>query len=204
MYINIKRIVDAKVRLDVFAEAGNDWTHFTHLHRKSHLAFKLLYKSATREMFLYKSRLLYPLPFYNTFIVVREMTPATNSYRQIYHDVHSGRTHFMRGVNEQLPDGIVRGTGEYWFDVPDFWRLFPGLYFWLFKKRMRAVAIEDNVMMRERIQHGVYNRPACAPEMPENFDLMDDLSKGGLPDPAFSFADRFFEDIEKGLAPTPN
>ncbi|MGA2052317.1 MAG: hypothetical protein ABSH19_03290 [Opitutales bacterium] len=203
MYINIKRIHDANVPFDVYIEAGNDWTHFTHLHRKSHLAFRLLFKSATREIFLYKSRLLYPLPFYNTFIVFREMTPATGSYRQIYHDVNSGRTHFMRGVNEQLEGGIVRGTGEYWFDVPNFWRFFPGLYFWLFKKRMRKVAKEDNVMMRERILHGVYSRPACSPPVPDTFDLLDDLTKGEYPKAMASFSDQFFEDIVKGLEPTP-
>src|ERR1700722_3040245 len=204
MYINIKRIHDAKVPFDVYIEAGNDWTHFKHLHRKSHAEFKLLFKSETREIFIYKSRLLHPLPFFNTFIVFREMTAATASYRQVYYDIKTGRTHYMRGVNEQLADGVVRGTGEFWFDVPDYWRFFPGLYFWLFKRRMRSVAREDNVRMRERIREGIFNRAACAPPVPELFDFLEALMKDGYPQPAYTFSDRFFEDIEKGLEPVAN
>ena len=197
MYIAIKRICEVNAPLDIFAEAGNDWTHFAHLHRKSHLEFRLLYKNGVREIFYYRARTIYPLPFFTPFIVFREYHPEQRGYRQVYLDLKSGRVHYLNGKNEQHGENVL-GTGEFWFQVSWYWKYFPGLFAWLFKKRMRSVMNEDNVMIRERISLKGMDNANCAPALPERFDFFEDMMKNGYPETPFLFSDHAFEDVMKG------
>jgi len=195
MYFHIKRVHEAKIPFNIYLEAGNDWTHFLHLHRKSHALFQLLYKSGGREIFLYKTRVIYPFPIYNTFIVFREQAPEQAGYKQLYINIKNGRRHFLSSKNEELEDR-VRGTTEFWFDVPAYWGLAPKLFFRLALGRMKAVADEDDVMMRERMEHGAYSRPACTPDVPPAFDFYHDVMEKGAPKAEHSFSASFFVDTE--------
>src|SRR2546426_4213159 len=99
MNIGIVREVGVLAPLDLTAETANDWTHFVHLHRRSHLEFRMIHKAGNREMFLYKARLLYPFPFYTPFLVVREYVAEQNGYRQFYLNLRNGRVHYLNGSN---------------------------------------------------------------------------------------------------------
>lgn len=196
MYISVKRVCESNAPLELVVEAGNDWTHFTHLHRKSHLAFQLLYKSGHREIFFYKARILYPLPFYTPYIVFREYVPERQCYDQIYQDLRSGRVHYLSGSHASLGDTVL-GTGEFWFSVSSFWRYCPRLFFWLFKRRMRGVMEEDNRMIRERMRLGLASHAECDPRVPESYDLYADLMGKGLPEAEFTFSDHVFTDLRR-------
>jgi len=197
MYIKIKRICETDAPFDLFLDAGNDWTHFQHLHHKSHAEVRLLYKKDLREVFFYKARVLYPLPIYRRFLVVREYVPEQFSYKQVYYDLTNGRIHYLNGRNIKKEKSVV-GVAEFWFSVPAFWGLFPQLFAWIFKFRMRSVMKEDNVMIRERIRIGGVASGRCAPPIPDAFNFYEELM-GKWPPPAkFEFVDETYENVAKG------
>ncbi|MES2206937.1 MAG: hypothetical protein V4525_09110 [Pseudomonadota bacterium] len=196
-YLYIKRTVETNAPLDMFAELGNDWTHFIHVHRKSHAAFQLLFKKDKREIFFYKSYLFYPLPIYKSFIVFREYVPEQNAYRQIYMETGSGRVHYSNNYNISSGSNSL-GIAEFWFSTSKFWTLFPKLFFYLFSRRMRIVAHEDNMVMKERLESGVINQPACAPKVDESFDFYIEKTANGFPIPLYRWEDHYFEDIMTG------
>jgi hypothetical protein len=194
MYIKFRRISEMKVPFDVFAEANNDWTHFTHLHRKSHAEFRLLYKSGRRQIFLYKTRLFPPLPFCESFIVMREEMPEQAGYRNVYLHVRTGRVNYLDGSTVQGKE-TVEGIGEFWFEVGWPWTWLPGVFAALFRRRMRQVLEEDNVLMRERIKLGAFSSERCAPPQPKEYDFYVDMMKDGFPKPARSYEDRKLDDL---------
>lgn len=185
VYISIRRTVESDAPLDLTVQIMNDWSHFKHLHRKSHREFRLLHKEGNREIFLYKARYLFPLPFGKSFIVFREYTPETKGWRQFYYDIKSGRVNYnFTGVIER-EDGSVVTYGNCLIPVSPLWRLFPRLFVWLFKVRVDAVADEDEDMMRERINLGGFDNRACAPPDEASYDFIRAALKDGLPE-AFS------------------
>ena len=195
MYIYMQFKYVFRAPFEPCAEAALDWTHFIHLHRKSHKEFRLLFKSGRREIFLYKTR-FHPLPFGKTFIAFREYIPEKSGYRQTYMDAGNGRTHYQD--NESVKDGEnVVNTSNYYLQVSCFWKFFPKLFLWLFKRRMRAVVEEDNAWLRERIRQGIFTHAQCAPPAPETFDQLDDFMKNGFPKPEISLVkgNDFFWDL---------
>ena len=188
MRIEFKRICDVPAPIDIVTETVVDWTHFMHLHRKSHLEFRLLHKEGRRETFLYKARLIYPLPFYRTFIVFREYLPEQRGYHQFYLHVKTGAVHYLNSVVEQGSNSAL-STGIFSFDSSRFWKWFPWLFKKLFALRMRMVQKEDDVWIKGRIAVGGYNESACAPFNPEQFDLFDELLKKNLPTPEMRMQD---------------
>lgn len=189
--VSVKRTCELRAPYAFCLESQTDWTHFTHLHRRSHAGYRLLYKKDRRTMFLYKARCVHPLPWYNHFLVVRDDDPSGTAYRNIYVDVVSGATHYLyaHAVCNGETTSLI---GEYVFSLPDYWRWFPRIFFWLFKRRMRTVMEEDNQWIGERMVLGdVTEGAACAPLIPESFDVFRDTvpSDGTLPT-----AERHFED----------
>jgi hypothetical protein len=61
------------------------------------------------------------------------------------------------------------------FSLPWYWRIWPGLFFLLFRKRMDTVMDEDLSYIQERLKIGGRENPRCAPAVPERFDLLNDF-----------------------------
>jgi hypothetical protein len=192
--IGIKRICRIKAPYDIVAHAANDWSHFMHLHHKSIANFQLLFKSGDRNIFLYKARILYPFPFFNYFLIFREDNPKEESYRNIYLDLKSGAKHYL--IATVSKDGEYACTvGEYVFTQPEYWRYFHGLFFKLFKWRMRRLMAEDNIWLKERMAVGCFDNPQCAPVIPTAFDLCEDIFREGLPKADIHYEDMATEDF---------
>jgi hypothetical protein len=141
-----------------------------------------LFKQGRREVFLYKARRLYPLPFHDTYVVFRDVDLEIHGYRNIYLNVKTGAIHQLKGVVVQDGDA-VSVIGEFMFSMPSYWRLR------IFKWRMRRLMAEDNVLIRERVELGGSSSPACAPAIPESYDLFLDTYK------EFAADTRFLEDF---------
>jgi hypothetical protein len=175
--IFIRRDCEVKAPYSLCLENINDYTHFTHLHRKAILEYRLLYKLGNREIFLYKARRLYPFPFYDTYVVFREYVKADGGYSTLYLNVRSGAVHHLKGwvVDHGETCSIM---GDFVFTLPSFWRLFPKLFFWVFKRRMKAIFDEDCQWFKGRMAEDASpDSPGCAPYVPETYDLFLDLFK---------------------------
>lgn len=174
--ISVERSYFFKVPFAMCLENQKDFTHFTHLHRKAILDYRLIYKRGERAIFLYKARRLYPFPFYDTYIVFREF--VDNGYYQIYLNTKTGAVHYLRGISKEHGE-LSSQKGEFVFSLPMYWKLCPSLFFWIFKKRMSRVVKEDVEWFEERMKFNI-NSKACAPVVPENYDLFEDLFKDGV------------------------
>lgn len=189
MWIEFKRICAVNAPIGLVADANVDWSHFMHLHRKSHVEFRLIFKEGRREVFLYKARLIYPLPFYTTFIAFREYLPEQRGYHQFYLNVRTGRVHHLNSSTVQ--EGEQSATvGVFRFEASRLWKWFPWLFKWLFRYRMRKVNLEDVGWIDGRIEAGGFNNPACAPTVPERFNLIDEFVQRGHPRPDMVLGDR--------------
>jgi hypothetical protein len=175
--ISIDKTFYFRVPYALCLENQCDFTHFSHLHRKVILDYQLLYKNDKRAIFLYKARRLYPLPFYDTYIVFREM--IDNGYHQIYLNVKSGAVHYLKGTAADHGDCSSQ-KGEFIFCVPWFWSFFPNLFFWIFKKRITKVVDEDYEWFAGRMNSKQEDCPTCAPVVPDKFDLFEELFKNGV------------------------
>jgi hypothetical protein len=191
MWVSFKRICEYDAPLNVIAESASDWTHFTHLHRRSHLEFRLLSKSGKRETFLYKARIIYPLPFYWNYLVFREYLPDQCGYHQCYLNIRTGKVHYLnhRAVTVS---GRSRIEGTFRFEIAGFWRLIPGVFRFLFTRRMHRVMLEDDSWVADRLKNGVFENPSCSPKTPEQFDLMTELL-----DVTRSHPDLILEDLQR-------
>ncbi len=189
--IAVRRTIQSKYPFELEAELANDWTHFLYLHRKSHLAFQLLYKKDRREIFLYKARFLFPFPFYATYIVFRETKPEQTGYFQTYLNVKTGR---VNTLNSRMERNGSTGTiiGDFVFEVPRYWRFITPLFYALFKRRMRSVMHEDNKLIDDRLERKVIDTEACAPFFPEAFDFLQSELCKTKPAPDFSFEDTVY------------
>lgn len=194
MHIGIKHECEITAPYDVVLDITYDWTHFLYLHRRSHAEFKLLFKSDKREVFFYKAKILPPFPFYKYYVVFRDYQPERGGYRQIYYDLKTGGINYLDAYtvkNEKTCSSI----GEYVFEVPGYWRLFPGLFARLMKARHHRVVEEDNELVRERLKVDNKESPACAPVVHSKFDLFEDYLKQGIPRTDFAFDQYFFNDL---------
>ena len=195
-YIKIRRSCEANAPFDFFLDAGNDWTHFVHLHRKSHAECRLIAKTGDREVFFYKSYLFYPLPFFSKYLVVRQYMPEHFSYRQVYYDLSSGRVHYLDSTNIKKENTVI-GIADFWFSLSPFWRLFPFLFFWLFERRMNHLMKEDNTMIRERMKNGGVSATACMPPVQDAFQFYEEQIKKWPPAAKFEYETYAFEDLKK-------
>jgi hypothetical protein len=179
MFITVKRICEIDAPLDMVADSAADWTHFTHIHRKSHKQFRLLSKDGPREIFLYEARMLYPLPFFRTFIAFREYKPEQKGYVQYYLHPKTGVVHYLttKTISEE---GVTKVIGEFSFEVSRFWKFFPRLFIRLLSFRMREVKEEDDEWIETRLEEGVFENKSCLPEIPERFNLMDEFLRDGI------------------------
>ena len=196
LYIKIRRSCEANAPFNLFLDAGNDWTHFVHLHRKSHAEYRLICKTGNKEVFFYKSYLLYPLPFYSKYLAVREYIPEQFSYRQVYYDLKNGHVHYLDSRNIQKENTVI-GIADFWFSVSPLWRFFPNLFFWIFKRRMNCLMREDNEMIKDRIQNGGATAAACAPAIQDAFGFYDEQIKKWPPKAEFEFETYGYEDLFK-------
>lgn len=151
-------------------ENNLDWTHFLFCHRRGIKTFKLLYKKGSREIFFYEARILFPLPFTRRYIVLRNYEKELGRYRNLYHDLKSGLNTYLdaRVINN---GESVSMLSDYLYELPDYWRPFKKIFFAIFKSRMRVLAEEDNEMFLARMKNGFWENPACAPLVPQEFDL---------------------------------
>ncbi len=192
--LRVPPIADAKKRalvLDIIAENANDWTHFTHIHHKHIAEYKLLYKRENREIFLYKSRRLYPLPWFDYFIVFRDYRPEQLGYRNVYYHLKTGRVHYNNSYTRSTEDGGIELVGELVFDLPFYWKYASGLFFWVFKKRMRGLIDEDNIAINERISMKGFDTAPCRPRVPDSFDFFEEFfGDRDLPVADIRFLDR--------------
>jgi hypothetical protein len=184
--------------LDIIADNANEWTHFTHVHHKHIAQYVLLYKREHREIFHYKSRRLYPLPFFDDFIVFRDYRPEQMGYKNIYYHIKSGRMNYLNSYTKEKPDGSVELSGEFVFELPFYWKFAPWFFFWAFKKRMGGLIKEDNVLIKERIQMKGFDTKPCRPLIPESYDMFDAFYGDTLPAADSRFLDRtLYPDLEE-------
>lgn len=180
-----------RIALEVIADNANDWSHFTHIHGKHIVRYDLLFKRGSREIFLYKGRRLYPLPWFDYFIVFRDYQPKQMGYRNVYYHVKSGAMNFLNSYTRAKDDGGIELVGEFVFTLPFYWKFFPGLFLFVFKKRMRGLIDEDNTLINERIRMKGFDTPPCRPKIPDSYDLYEEfLGSGKLPLADISLLDR--------------
>ncbi len=191
--IYVQRTCELEAPFDICEESSNDWTHFTHLHRKAIVGYRLLNKKGLREVFLYKARVLYPLPFYDHYVIFRNYEPQQNGYKNVYLNVRTGQLNYLSGYVIQKGKSSLL-MADYLFNMSWYWRFFPGFFLWVFRRRMRSVMDEDNQWIYERMkQKEPYSNKACAPVVPEEYDLFKDLFK----DDIFKHADIRMDDYSK-------
>lgn len=195
MEMKIHRTTEMKCPFSIVAEGAVDWTHFTYIHSRSHKVFKLIQKTADRSVIFYKARVLYPFPLYNNYIVVRKELAADFGYEQVYYDTNSGKTHYLKAVT--VNNGATTSIeADFIFDVNPLWKLFPQLFFFVFKLRMRRVMNEDNIYMRERVRLGTPTHNNCEVTVPENFSLLDEYKDKADLTKKFDFKDHVLTDLE--------
>jgi hypothetical protein len=183
--------VKRKAVLDAMADNANDWTHFTHVHSRHIARYSLLYKQGRREIFLYRARRLYPLPWFDNYVVFRDWRPEQAGYCNLYYHVSSGRRHYLDSFIKERPDGGVELIGEFIFELPFYWWRLRNVFFWIFKKRMRTLVAEDDALIRERLAMKNFESGNCKPRVPEAYDMFDVFYNGGkLPEAGAHFIDR--------------
>jgi hypothetical protein len=196
MELKIRRVTEMKTPFYIVAEGAIDWTHFSYIHRRSHKVFRLLYKNENKLVIFYKARVLYPFPFFKNYLIVREDLPAQFGYQQVYMDLSNQKIHFLRATVEKNKE-TASIVGDFVFDVGNFWKLFPSLFFFIFKLRMRTVMSEDNVYMAERQRLGTPTDESCEVKVPKQFCLLAEyLSKTPLP-AHFDFQDHVLTDLSQ-------
>jgi hypothetical protein len=199
MYVAIKRVCELKAPLDLCAENANDWSHFAHVHRKSHVGFQLIQKSENKEVFLYKARLLYPLPFFITYLAIREYLPEQIGYRQVYINLKNGQKSYLSSSVVQNKE-TVSIIGDYRFYVSGIWKLCPRLLFWIFRMRMKKVMDEDNEVIREQIALGDFKGVAnCQGMAATTQDVFAKHFQKTMPDAELKFEDYAYADLTKPL-----
>ena len=178
--IFLRRTLQLKAPFKVVADVNHDWTHFPHLHRKTIKSHRLLYRNGQRQIFLYKARRLYPLPFCDDYVVLREDTP-NGGYRNVYVNVKSGAIHALDAKLESQGDWTVV-TADHFFSLPSYWRFLPKiflrLFVWVFKRRMNRIVDEDNEWIYGLMKtENVSTEDACAPVVPPTYDILDEFFK---------------------------
>lgn len=180
--ILVKRIDEYKNPFDIVFESNQDWTHFTHLHRKTHVRYRLLYKNGNRQIFLYKGRRLYPLPFYDDYIVFREDRPSQHGFRNVYIHAKSGHVHTLDVTLKSQGKGTLI-VADNLFSLPSYWRFLPKfflrIFLWVYTSRMDRVMEEDLDLINDRVKQGRMPTidDSCAPTIPEVYDILDDFFK---------------------------
>src|SRR5579883_1850728 len=184
--LRVPPVADAAKRrtmLEIIVDNANDWTHFTHIHHKHIVRYDLLFKRGSREIFLYKSRRLHPLPFFDYFVVFRDYRPQQLGYRNVYYHIRTGSMNFLDSTVHENADGSIELIGDFVFTLPSYWRFAPRLFLAVFKRRMRGLIDEDNVLINERIRMGGFETAPCKPEVPDTYDLFEAFfGDAGLPE----------------------
>ena len=196
MILKLRRITEVRCPFQIVAEGAVDWTHFSYIHRKSHRVFKLIKKDGFESVFYYKARMLYPFPIYKNYILVRRELPTQWGYEQVYYDLSTGKTHFLKAVT--VENGETNSiVGDFEFDVSTIWMRFPKLFFFIFKLRMRRVMNEDNMYMKERMHLGVSKQVNCEIKVPETYSLFADYRKENPEENRIDFQDHVLVDLTK-------
>lgn len=191
--ILVSRTVEAKAPFKLYYDLNQDWTHFSHLHRKAIVSHRLLFKDDKREIFLYKARRLYPFPFYDDYIVFREDVPSQNGYRNVYVNTKSGHVHTVEVKLESQGDRTLM-VGDHLFSLPSYWRFLPKfflrIFLWVYRWRMDQILDEDHGLIYESMKMGCPpTDDSCAPVIPETYDVLDVFFKKE----ATEVADAYFQ-----------
>lgn len=194
--VSIRRVCESRAPFEFCVENYVDWTHFVYVHRASHVQYRLIHKDGRRCLFLYRARPLRLAPWTDDYIVFREVSEDGAGYLHAYLHVKTGRLHRLEA--RTIPNGeTTLMTAEFLFELSDWWRLFPRLFFWIFRWRMRRVMHEDNAVLREWLELGRIPRGPCSPEVPETFNLIDTAFPGGAlsREADVRFEDHFLENF---------
>ena len=166
--------MELKAPYQIVFDTAQDWTHFGHLHRKSIATHPLLFKNNDRQIFLYKARRLYPLPFFDYYFVIREDRPS--GYRNVYVNAKTGHIHSCDCTVESQGEKTLV-VGDHLFSLPSYWglltKLFPRLFLWIYKKRMDQIMDEDLEWIQERMTTEYPSVDTCAPAIPDSYDILD-------------------------------
>lgn len=189
--ILVRRVMKIKAPYQLVFDTAQDWSHFSHLHHKVIISHPLLYKNTERQVFLYKARRLYPFPFFDYYVIFRQDLP--DGYRNVYVNAKSGHMHTVDCKVEAQGDETWI-TGDHLFSLPSYWglfpKLFPQIFLWIYRKRMDEIMDEDLEWIYERMtSEDLAPVDACAPAVPETYDIMDEFFKHE----AFGKADARFE-----------
>ncbi len=190
--ILVRRIVKIKAPYQLVFDTAQDWTHFSHLHHKVIMSHPLLYKNTERQIFLYKARRLYPLPFFDHYVIFREDLP--DGYRNVYVNAKSGHAHTV-DCKVEAHGEETWVIGDHLFSLPSYWgllpKLLPKIFLWIYRRRMDEILDEDLEWIYERmIAEDLPLVDSCAPEIPKNYDIMDEFFKTDtlrVPDARFEY-----------------
>ena len=186
--ILVSRTIEFNAPYQYVVDSVEDWTHFSHLHRKAIAGLHLLSKSGPHAVFLYKARRLYPLPFYDHYVVFREDLPNQQGFRNVYVNAKTSATHTLDVKIIRNGDGAIV-VGDHLFSLPEFWRhlpkIFMNFFLVIYQWRMDQVLDEDFEWIFERIQNektpGSGN---CAPAVPADYNLIQSVFEKKLADSA--------------------
>ncbi len=198
--IRVSRTVEFRAPFDFVADSVEDWTHFSHLHRKSISGLTMLSKQGRRSVFLYKARRLYPLPIYDYYVVFREDRPEQHGFRNVYINSKTLAAHSLDVRTEKHGDLAV-AVGEHLFSLPSYWSILPKIFMQaflvLYKWRMDKILDEDFEWIYERmIKEGAAGPSQCAPAVPLNFDLLEQFFEKAPVTPDISFQYRVVENFD--------
>ncbi len=143
MQIFIKRKLKVNADAHLVFENANDWMHFAFVHRRSHSVFKPLVQVENRTIFFYKARLLYPFPFFRTYLVVRQDEPEQKGYQQIYLGLNGEVESYLK-ARCYIENGVPIQEGRFLLQVHWYLKPWPKLFASIFRVRMYKVALEDN------------------------------------------------------------
>lgn len=186
--ILVSRTIDFCAPFQFVVDSVEDWTHFSHLHRKAIAGLYLLSKSGNNSVFLYKARRLYPFPFYDYYIVFREDRPLDHGFRNVYVNTKTGATHTL-DVKTYKRGEEATVVGDHLFSLPAYWRWLPKICMNFFLKvyqwRMDAVLDEDFEWIFERMKNPDNSVTShCAPAVPHDYNIVESVFEKKLSDSA--------------------
>ncbi len=195
MYLFLKHEIEYKAPAEYILDADLDWTHFTHLHKKSHKLFMLLAKTPDYSVFLYRTRYVSFLPFSTGFVVFREYLPESEGYRQVYIPVNGGNPNVLESTHIRHEEkGTITSSAKFYFWLNWYWRLVPSLFCNLLRMRMIKVWNEDFSMIKERIAKQSTTNQACSTPLPDLFRF-DRVFLKEMPEAQVAFYGKMYKDF---------
>lgn len=152
-----------KNRLDIVWENAHDITHFLFLHRKRFKQVEVLFDDGTFRAMYYTAKVLYPLPFANRYIVIRNILHAEHRVLQVYKDLDRGMKTFL-DCSVFAEGDVVTIRNEFLFQVSGLLGRVPGFFANMVRARVMAMWHEDLELLHGRFDLGGFDHKSCAPD----------------------------------------